>query len=180
MLEDVNPGIFGIFLDWLYTQNPPDTIGIWENIYETISSEKPPERGPSLQLQACVFGDRFLVAQVFRHAAHNEYTNTRSRSGCPRYKDIIFAYTNFREDNPIRKLMVDRQCVYWTAERDDDDEVELRNHLPYEFLLEVMLRFKSFRGRKTAHLDRCDYHLHSSDEERALCQKSQEKKGEKR
>lgn len=52
----------------------------------------------------------------------------------------------------------------------DGEERELREQLPYDFLVRVMLRYsKLLNGSVEKVLVPCDYHAHNSEDGRQLC-----------
>jgi hypothetical protein len=96
-----------------------------------------------LLLKATVFGDRFLAAS-FRRLAHNTYVDSyladEEIAFSVGYKEVIWAFENIAEDNPILAFMIHLQCAVWEACSDSKKEKELRSQLPHKFLLDVMLK----------------------------------------
>jgi hypothetical protein len=125
-------------------------------------------------LEASVFGDRFL-APLFHRLAHNRFVDRYFPSGTDSqlvpYELIIWIYDNLPKDDPIFSLVVELQCVVWEIGFDDEEEQLLRPQLPHEFLVSVMIKFDDLRKHlgTTMELKACDYHLHSSEEEKKAC-----------
>jgi len=50
--------------------------------------------------------------------------------------------------------------------------MELRPHLPHEFLVQVMIRYAQLKADKEMRekkLVACDYHLHANEDEKSKC-----------
>jgi len=100
-----------------------------------------------------------------------------SRNSAPPYEDVIYGFAKLRTDHPILDLLVETHCRQFHEELDSEEngEIELRPQLPIEFLIRVMLRYSNLRRKmaswpKIGDLNRCDYHGHTSEKERAHCQ----------
>lgn len=176
VLDDVEVGVFNIFVDWLYTQTIPRQTEEWARISGMIDpTDKHAGWKVDLhRLKACVFGDRFF-APNFHDAVHNLFVDELvAQKGGAWYEYVIFAFTNLPEDNEILKLLVDKQCASWSPSQDDNnDEKSLHPQLPHSFLLRYMLSHAEVRSNLVASgkLEACSYHRHASDEERKQCQK---------
>ncbi|KAH6858575.1 hypothetical protein AA0119_g8052 [Alternaria tenuissima] len=143
-LEDVEVEVFKIFVRWLYTQQTPDSEDYDQ---EDEEGEYPGvEKFGFMLLKACIFANRFLVAD-FERITHNLIIDHFLKCQCAWYKHIIFAYENLPEDSLVLKLMVELQCLYWSMDDDDEKEKRSRPDLPKEFLIQVMGRFAELRGR---------------------------------
>jgi hypothetical protein len=165
-LDDIEPGTFNVFVDWLYSQKLPTTDKDWQVVTET-------KDGPDLSIiKTCVFGDRFMVPKLLQDA-NNHCADTHSFP--PRYNGIIYAFNNLRSDVPLLNFLVDLHCAFWqrTCDDADEDEKALQSQLPNDFLVRVMYRYSELRETKTygRRLERCLYHLHASDEEREECRR---------
>ncbi len=96
-------------------------------------------------LKACAFGNRFLTPR-FERITHNHYVNhVAIWDTSVAYEEIIFAWKNFGEDSSILDMMVEAQCLLWSARDDSEDEARVRLELPKEFLIRVMLRLAALR-----------------------------------
>lgn len=87
------------------------------------------------------------------------------------YETIVFAFDNLDSEDPLLKLMVDVHCNDY-AGQNNEQEPELRDYLPHNFLLRVMDRQHelSYRDENMRNaLYACDYHGHRSQAERDSC-----------
>jgi hypothetical protein len=125
-------------------------------------------------LKACALGDR-LVAVNFRNTADLLFISNFIGCGYPPcYNAIIFAFANLPLEHNLLTFLVDTHCQNHRIELDTDEngEKELRSQLPKEFLLRAMLRYSELKSKDGAgDLIPCDYHGHSSKEERETCEK---------
>ncbi|KAF2635856.1 hypothetical protein P280DRAFT_522630 [Massarina eburnea CBS 473.64] len=168
VLEDVDAGMFGIFVSWLYTSKLPYGSD-WLAAYRNCNKTSPVSNFGILILNACVLGER-LLAQKFSQEAHNYYIDLRSPSG---YDEVIYAYKNLPEDSSILQMMVDTQCTYWDR-HDSKEDQSLHSQLPHKFLFDVMVRFSEVRDwiparYKKYRRETCEYHIHVTDEEHQNC-----------
>jgi hypothetical protein len=165
-LDDVEPGTFNVFVDWLYSQKFPTTDKDWQVVTET-------EDESDLNIiKTCAFGDRFMVPKLFQDA-NNHYVDAKLNLSL--YSIVIYAFNNLRSDTPLLKFLVDLHCAVWqrTCDDTDEDEKALQPQLPNDFLVRVMYRYSELRETKIdgTELDRCSYHVHTSDEEREECRR---------
>jgi hypothetical protein len=171
-LLDVEPCIFNVFVHWMYTQRLPEWRSQeWLDI-SGIGGTNPNTPSVSLlTVKCCALSDQ-LAAASFQEAVNNMYINDRfdRKKPCP-YEDIIFAFSNLPESNPMLRLMVDTQCLFWNARMDAGLEKELQSLLPQSFLLQTMLRNDEMKKLPSkSGFKRCNYHIHASDEEREECE----------
>jgi hypothetical protein len=179
-LAEVEVDAFKLFAHWLYAQQlPNDTVGICRLV--GMSKELTYiANARFLLLKACVFGDRFL-ARDFKILAHNTYVDIitiKTYLYSIPYRQVIYAFANLKDDEPILKFMVDSQTYKWEKDWDDEEEKALLTQLPHEFLVRVMHGFAERRALKDAEeddgqspegLEACTYHIHASEEERKEC-----------
>ena len=168
-LDDVDVPPFNIFIHWLYTQSIPKNIDEWVKV-----SEAKKWKIEVVELKALVLADRFIVPE-FQRAMNNNLVAGRMKHA-PYYELVIHAFENLPPSSPILKLLVDTHCLHWEPRTDENDqeEMELRPGLPHDFLIRVMIRYaelKADKDGKLKKLNRCDYHLHVSDEEKEKCGK---------
>jgi hypothetical protein len=125
-------------------------------------------------LKACALGDR-LVAVNFRNTADLLFISNFIGCGYSSYYNaIIFAFANLPLEDNLLTFLVDTHCQNHMIELDTDEngEKELRSQLPKELLLRAMLRHSGLKSKDGAgDLIPCDYHGHSSKEERETCEK---------
>jgi hypothetical protein len=149
-LDDVEVGIFNIFVHWLYTQQlPPGNLrGIAYPNEALESHDKEECFYGSGQLRVCAFGNRFLVAELER-IAHNNFVDNELGGLCgASYQDIIFAYENLPGHSSILNLMVKLQCHCWSSFLDSSKEKQIRLDLPKAFLVDIMIRQAEIRDKR--------------------------------
>tara|TARA_R110002003_G_scaffold72_9_gene6738 strand:+ start:2929 stop:3528 length:600 start_codon:yes stop_codon:yes gene_type:complete len=170
-LRDVEPEIFAIFVDWLYKQQLPSSMRDLIYLAEPVATYRGNmiKRSELYLLKACAFGERFH-ALLFKHDAHNLYINWKGQQPSF-YESIIWAFENLREQLPVLDFMVDAQCLLWDPYDDGDGEIALRDQLPQEFLLRVMMRSHGLRSwtQGPRQLNLCSYHLHRTLAEQDVC-----------
>lgn len=153
--------IVEIFVEWLYTGHYPE-----DSRFYACSSRDSCEVYPQLErVKACEFGDRF---QANEFMLASEYALVDSIiNECPWYKVIIYAFTHLPPTSPVLQAMIDSHCRTWNEMSDEEDnELELRSKLPYNFWMGVSLRYVRIQGGRKKVLNRCDYHRHESGEAR--------------
>jgi hypothetical protein len=152
--------IVELFLEWLYTQQYPKEHQFGDN-----------SEGQITRLKACAFGDRFMAPgfRVSSESALIDATIDTTKRRPPYYLSIIYAYEHLPPNSPVFQAFIDRHCYSFNEESDTDKNGELgrRSQLPHDFLVGVMLRYmRSQPGNKRKALTRCDYHDHTSDDEK--------------
>jgi hypothetical protein len=174
-LEDIEPGIFNVSVNWLYTQRLPDWED-WASVTE-IDEAHTDDQILHQMVKVCVFGDRFL-APAFRKAANN-FTVDYLYIGAypPWYDTIIYAFDNLRENSPILRLLVDMHCR--SASSNACAHPQKQRQLPLAFFIRCMDKY----SRKTHDVSQgagtpywwgqipcpCRYHEHESVDERKRC-----------
>lgn len=171
-LEDVEPGIFNVFAEWLYSGRLPEGTDDWERMTGI-------DRCGEAILKACCLGDR-LLAPKFRALANNTWVNDAIEcEWCPIYNQVIYAFENLPKSYPLLTFLADMQCYHWSPVHDgDDEELRLRDHLPNDFLVRVMLKYESMKAEKRDDwpgLEACSYYEHLSDAEKMECKQMAEK-----
>ena len=152
--------IVDIILEWLYSQCYPKNHRFASPTIDTLLA----------RAKACALGDHFL-ASSFRKASENALVDRLLyREQPPHYAAVTYAYKNLPSESPAFQAIVDAQCAWYHEGADDNcgGELERRSQLPNDFLIGVMLRYMRLQtGKVTKNgLDRCDYHEHTSDDER--------------
>jgi hypothetical protein len=173
-LPDIDPRVFDIFIDWLYTQKLPKKTRDW--IAPTpgleAGSHGQGRLAERLMMKSYVFADRFLVPQ-FRVAIYKYYANFCNSGGNPPYYDaIIYAFDNLPPTSAILTLLVRTHCAYWNENSDttDNGELEARQDLPQEFFFRVMAVASKMRDRSKAKgIACCDCHNETATTEREGC-----------
>lgn len=139
--------VVNVFVGWLYTQRLPSTNEDWAGQVGERSSIA--SRAMVTQLKTYVFADRIL-ASAFRRACYDHFVQDVIQKDCVYYETVIYAYEHLAPDNRILQLLVEVHCRSFVAEEDKhiEGELEKRNQLPYEFLMQVMIRYSSMKSRK--------------------------------
>ncbi|KAL5388999.1 hypothetical protein DPSP01_002702 [Paraphaeosphaeria sporulosa] len=173
-LPDIEPRVFDIFIDWLYTQNLPRKSEDWitptpEN---KVGSHGHGQLAERLMMKSYVFADRFLVPQ-YRVALYKYYANFCNVGGNPPYYDaIIYAFDNLPANSAILTLLVRTHCAYWNEGSDtaDNGELELRQDLPQDFFFRVMAVAAKMRDKEKAKgIACCDCHNETTTTTREGC-----------
>ncbi|KAF2117804.1 hypothetical protein BDV96DRAFT_597678 [Lophiotrema nucula] len=177
-LPDVEPTVFNIFVNWLYTQAMPKSRSAWFRVSEL--SWNPYETTKDLDLlmiKAYIFGDRFATPRFSQLVLDQFASHNICNGDTPWYSNIIYAYDNLSASNVMLKLLVDLHSHFWDVDHDDEKEPDgIQDQLPRAFLLSVMrkqTKMISDLEDKSAkeHLTACSYHEHATDEGRKECQK---------
>jgi hypothetical protein len=172
VLDDLEPAAFDIFVDWLYTNKIPRTFAEWLAPEVNENSGTTRRRLGMLHLKAYVIADRLGVPEL-RETINNNYV-TRNILVWPWYQEIIYAFSNIPSGRRILKFLVAIHCAH--SERGNEylleGDLELRDKLPQEFLLQVMAHYQEMRAEGTwdEELRACEYHEHASDDERKNCE----------
>jgi hypothetical protein len=175
ILDDLEPSAFDVFVDWLYTKRIPKTEQQW--LMPEPGEEMYPYncRMNLLRLKAYVVADR-LGAQELLQAINNNYVDDASK-GPPWYEEIIYAFANIPSERRILKVLVAAHCTYSQADDDGEweDQTELRNNLPLEFLLQVLKCYQEIceGGKWGQLLGACVFHEHVTDKERQKCEQKE-------
>ena len=154
-----------LFLEWLYTQQYPKKHRF---DFGTVAGMQ--RRNQMNRIKACVFGDRFMTPG-FRVSSESALIDAviDSSSFPPFHDTIISAYEHLPPNSPVFQALIDRHCYSFNEGSDTEGNGELarRAQLPNNFLVGVMLRYMRLHfGNKKKVLKRCDYHGHSSDDEK--------------
>lgn len=73
-------------------------------------------------------------------------------------------------------FLVDTHCQKYEGSQDTEKngELQLRDQLPHDFLIRVMVRCSKIDKSVCQAVKACDYHEHTSEEEATECQEGQE------
>jgi hypothetical protein len=179
-VTDAEPGIFKIFVEWLYSGRLPE-VDNWPDV--TRIGPGGTEDMILLQLaKACVLGDSILTSS-FRMAVNNLAVDYVVEDPCgPWYVTATYAFQNLPEKSPFLRFLLDLHCRSGRSRDDNNEAKRAKEELPLEFFIRVMDRY----GEKTCevydgagsidwwwHLTPrpCRYHEHNSTEERKECRK---------
>lgn len=172
--SDVEPCVFNLFVEWLYTQTLPALSPDWGRIAD-------PSRPFSvsmkvLRLKLYVFADRFIVPTLRKQLNHvivNDYD-----SDCPRleeYETITYVFNNLPSTDPILDLVVDRYFMVWSLDLDEGEDEDAYDTLPHQFLLRFYKRVGNWRmedlhnRHQLFNMDLCTYHEHDTEAVKIHC-----------
>lgn len=173
-LPDIEPRVFDIFIDWLYSQKLPKKTRDWLTPTPELEagSHGHGQLAERLMMKSYVFADRFLVPQ-FRVALYRYYANFCNSGGNPPYYDaIIYAFDNLPPTSAMLTLLVRTHCAYWNEGSDtaDNGELELRQDLPQDFFFRIMDVASKMRDKEKAKgIACCDCHNETVTTEREGC-----------
>jgi hypothetical protein len=153
-LPDIEPQVFDVFVNWLYSQKVPEKNRHWiERTDETKHNKNCPshcEQVEMLILKTYVFADRFLIPK-FRCAIYNYLAASLTKDAIPPYYEvIIFAFGNLTEKSPMLDLLVGLHCAFWdeNCDTESNGELELRKELPVDFFLRVMIQSSKMKDKE--------------------------------
>lgn len=172
--NDVNPCIFNLFVEWLYTQKLPTLSPHWRRIADP--SQPFSVSAKMLRMKLYVFADRFVVPllrEQLNRAIVNDYD-----SDCPaleEYETVVYAFNNLPCTDPLLDLIIDRYFMVWRLDLDEGEDEEAYETLPHEFLLRFYRRVGKWRKEdlenrhQLFNMDFCSYHEHKSEQEKQEC-----------
>ncbi|KAH7125291.1 hypothetical protein B0J11DRAFT_434571 [Dendryphion nanum] len=176
VLEDVESGIFNVFVNWIYSGKLPDSPKEWMDVVGAKKSDDGIKAFRLARLKTWVLSDRLLAHNLRQQLNNSLVDKIIENNRLPHYSTIIWAFRNLPSHCRLLELMVDVHCLRWHEEYDYPDQVELRTELPNEFLIKVMIQqSRMIRGRRIQKLYRCKYHEHASEEEKRNCDGYDEK-----
>lgn len=174
-LHDVEPAVFNIFVDWLYTQKLPEQPDLWLRSAELPRPEvlQPHDQVGMLMIKLHVFADRFLVhalCQAMSRVIIAHYYNNDINI-VPHYEIIIYAFQNLPPQAKLLDFFVELQCKLWHLSLDSEDDRKIEKQLPHDFLLRFMKRigFLQDTGLFLEGIDVCNFHEHKLVLERQGC-----------
>lgn len=153
-LPDIEPQVFDIFVDWLYTQKVPEKNRFWVAPTETLkaNSTEHVQLAEILVMKTYVFADRFLVPKL-RCAIYNYFAASLTKDSIPPYYEaIIYAFNNLTEKSAMLDLLVGLHCAFWdeSCDTESNGEVDMRKDLPIDFLLRVMIQSSKMKDKERA------------------------------
>jgi hypothetical protein len=181
-IDDVEPGVFKLFLQWLYTQDMEAVYDI-SDISDGIAGESSKlsygrSSAQMAVLKLYVFADRFAIAKL-RKETNNKIANEYYHI-CPWYDVVIYAFDNLPPTYRILEFFVDTHCSNWEGDNEDHPECKLQTKLPQYFPIRVMQRYEAIRNDCVdADIEPCDYDEHDSDEEKKACQEEEKARQER-
>lgn len=172
--SDVEPCIFNLFVEWLYTQTLPVLTPDWRRIADPVHPFRVSVK--MLRLKLYVFTDRFVVPGLrkqLNRAIVNDY-----ESDCPcleEYETIMYVFNNLPPTDPILDLIVDRYFMVWRLDLDEFEDEGAYNNLPHDFLLRFYKRVGKERRddltnrHQLFNMDFCSYHEHKTEADKLQC-----------
>lgn len=134
-LADVEPAVFNLFLEWLYTQQIPDSCSEYNRIAKARLMFSFSNTGDIWKIKLYVFADRFAVptlrTAMNRQIVNDPDANARTYWDCV---PIIYAFDNLPPTDPILDLFVDRYYMKWCGWGTPTEM------LPHDFLQRVLQR----------------------------------------
>ncbi|CAN9249591.1 unnamed protein product [Alternaria alternata] len=168
-LTDIELAIFGLFIEWLYTQNLPNLI--------TLNANKIDLSSRLWKIKLYVFADRFAVSRL-RTALNLEIVKLTMplHTSIWDYASIVYAFASLPSTDPLLDFFVDLHYAYWDDTGDESQDKDRFDELPREFLLRFFKRVgtercfkKRFRLTGSYDIDLCSYHEHATDQEKREC-----------
>jgi hypothetical protein len=181
-LPDIDPQVFDIFVDWLYTQKVPEKNRHWIKPTDDMKSNstRHVQLVENLIVRTYVFADRFL-APKFRCAIYNHFAASLVKDAIPPYYEvIIFAFENLSEKSAMLDLLVRVHCAFWdeSCDTETNGELELRKELPVDFFLRAMVVSSRMKDKEKARsLVECGCHREKATDREgcASCRPEEEK-----
>ncbi len=152
-LPDIEPKVFEVFGDWLYTQRVLQNHDNWiapSDKPKSISNEHT-QKVELLLIKSYVFADHFLVTHL-RVAIYKFLAcQLTKRRDSPFHETIIFAFDNLPSTSAMLNLLARFHCAFWT-EIDDtkNGNIDKCQELPFDFLLRVMVYSSKYRDHWAA------------------------------
>lgn len=124
---DTSEEVFGIFVQWLYTQ--------------TIQDSKAQLPSRELLFELWILADKILVPAL-QNQTIEALNELRITTSIIEISDIRHVYQNTASGSPLRRLLVD-QCAYHLK---PDELLDYSEIFPREFLLDITAMFLRGRG----------------------------------
>jgi hypothetical protein len=173
-LPDTDVNVFELFVHWLYHQRFPSEADSPHLFALYYNGGKPSFQFNQL-LKLYVFSDKYNVPMLRRQCLDDLFYYLTDEDELPDLNNVGYAIKNLNNKDPLRQMFIDMYCYY------GDAECWKLNHikgLPRSFLAEVLMHFTDFAhdGRDGRGMPEvCDYHGHSSPQERRICVDQMEK-----
>jgi len=182
-LENTEDEVFDYFLHWLYTQTLPEPDCSNNEGTPPASSGGPNEDHDHWMTGLFIFAEFYNVPQLRKEVIDQFYFEYACSgiSALPDYQTIILAFSSLPDTSPFCRFLVRIYAVRWDVsyDEDDDEAVDNRGQLPKEFLGDLMVEVGKVRkdqkkfGKAPAMPDVCEYHEHSTIEEKRSCRRTQ-------
>lgn len=168
-LADIEPAIFNLFIEWLYTQNLPNLT--------TLDANEINASNQLWKIKLYAFADRFAVSRL-RTALNLEIVKDAAPPHLSMwtYTAIIYAFANLPSTDPLLDLFVDIHYIYLSDKVNNPEARGWLDRLPREFLLRFFKKVgterrshRQFRLTKSYAIDFCSYHEHTTDQQKREC-----------
>lgn len=127
-------------------------------------------------LKACAFVDQFRASD-FYHAVQRLFIATIIENvSIPAYEITIWVFTHLPAESKVLDFLVDTHCQEYEGSQNTEknEELQLRDQLPHNFPIRVMVRCSKIDKSVRQVVKACDYHEHTSEEEATDSQEGQE------
>jgi hypothetical protein len=164
-LDDIEPAVFNLFVEWLYTQQVPSSysdfcligggkikfLKLWE-------------------IELYVFADRFAVSAL-RTAMNRQIVKEANPAKrlLWHFAHVIYAFDNLPPTDPLLDFLVDQYFIGW------DGQMTSTDALPQDFLQRFFRRVGDVRKKSSGwassvfEIDACSYHEHATDADKTSC-----------
>ncbi|KAI4616808.1 hypothetical protein J4E83_006389 [Alternaria metachromatica] len=166
-LVDIEPGVFNLFLEWLYTQTLPAPEITYANGFI---------KDNDWLIKLYVFADRFAVSALRTVMNRRIVMGSQIiRSAAWRYHHIIYAFDNLPPTDPLLDYLADRYYMDGPSMDDSVEASSMANNLSKEFLVRFFKRVSLERkkgGNEASgifNMDYCTYHEHAKDGDKGSC-----------
>lgn len=182
-LKNTGHKVFDIFLHWLYTQTLPEPNCSNNEGTPSASSSWPDGFYDYWITGLFIFAEFYNVPQLRKEVVDQFYFKYVC-SGVPivpDYQTIIQAFSSLPDTSQFCRFLVRIYAVRWDVsyDEDDDEAIDNRGQLPKEFLGDLMIEVGKVRkdqnkyGKAPAMPEVCEYHEHSTKEEKKSCRRTQ-------
>ena len=161
-------------MHWLYYQRLPDSDKHDDpELVKQFNKSGVDTPRQSQVVRLYVFGDKYDVAELRRSAIDCLFKTVMRPGGkIPSFNVVDHAFANLLEDSPMCRLLVD---MYFNYEDLEIDRGQCKNTAFMRAMWERWVRFHCTREKKRGiGLKLCDYHDHTTEEERMVCEKMRE------
>jgi hypothetical protein len=128
-----------------------------------------------LKIKLYIFADYYQVSTLRTGMNREIVKEGNKENDCWAYNAvIIYAYKNLLSTDPILQFFVDLHYANWDPDDHEGDDAEFYTTLPREFLLSCIKQLgrSHVANIKSWNLNLCDYHGHTTAEEKNACRKT--------
>jgi hypothetical protein len=138
----VDPAVFDLFEDWIYTQKLPQLPGLL-----------PPSEGwDCLLMVKCLHFSVQYRAEAFDEAINSVFVDTVFTTGLnPYYSTIIYAYKHISDmKHPLMRLLVDYHCETYGLDGCVSINDSVARDIPVPFWRNMMERYAGMKNMVVA------------------------------